>query len=116
MLRQCINEKQNDWVPKFPAFECAINSARSESTGFAPFLLNLGQMPRSMTWNSAPAGEFPSIRNFAVQKKLALMAARVKQTRYANRKWQLALFKKDDLVYSLTMIARSVRQDLRQTS
>jgi hypothetical protein len=109
MLRQCINEKQSDWVPKLPAIEFAINSARSESTGFAPFFLNSGRMPRSMIWNSAPPSEFPSIRNFALQKKLALMAAhdsilaaRVKQTRDANRKRQIAPFKKDDLVYLST--------------
>ena len=42
MLRQCIGEKQNDWVAKLPAIEFAINSARSESTGYAPFFLNMG--------------------------------------------------------------------------
>jgi len=109
MLRQCINDKQNDWVSKLPAIEFAINSARSESTGFAPFFLNSGCMPRAMIWSSAPSSEFPSIRNFALKKKLALMAAhdsilaaRVKQTRDANRKCQLAPFKKDDLVYLST--------------
>jgi len=106
MLRQCINDKQTDWVSKLPAIEFAINSARSESTGFAPFFLNSGRMPRSMIWNSAPLTEFPSIRNFALQKKLALMsahdsilAARVKQTRDANRKRQLVPFKENELVY-----------------
>jgi len=106
MLRQCINAKQNDWVAKLPAIEFAINSARSESTGFAPFFLNAGRMPRAMIWTSAPPSEFPSIRNFALKKKMALMsahdsilAARVKQTRDANRKRQLAPFQKDDLVY-----------------
>jgi len=109
MLRQCINSKQNDWVAKLPAIEFAINSARSESTGFAPFFLNSGRMPRAMIWTSAPPSEFPSIRNFALKKKLALMAAHdsilaawVKQTRDANRKRQLAPFKKDDLVYLST--------------
>jgi hypothetical protein len=27
MLRQCVNDKQNDWVAKLPAIEFAINSA-----------------------------------------------------------------------------------------
>jgi len=109
MLRQCINEKQNDWVSKLPAIEFAINSARSESTGFAPFFLNAGHMPRTMIWNAAMPSEFPSIRNFALHKRLAIMAAhdsilaaRVKQTRDANRKRQLSPFKKDDLVYLST--------------
>ena len=75
MLRQCIHPDQKNWVSKLPAIEFAINSARSESTGFAPFFLNFGRMPRSMIWNSAPDAEFPSVRNFAQQKKLALMSA-----------------------------------------
>jgi hypothetical protein len=36
MIRQCVNSKQTDWVAKLPAIEFAINSACSESTGFAP--------------------------------------------------------------------------------
>ena len=35
MLRQCVHPNQQDWVSKLPAIEFAINSARSESTGFA---------------------------------------------------------------------------------
>jgi transposase InsO family protein len=48
MLRQCIQPNQRDWVSKLPAIEFAINSARSESTGFSPFFLNTGCMPRSL--------------------------------------------------------------------
>jgi hypothetical protein len=88
MLHQCIGEKQADWVAKLPAIEFAINSAHSESTGYAPFFLNTGRMPRSMIWDSARSNEYPTVRTFALQKKLALMsahdsilAARIKQTR-----------------------------------
>ncbi|KAJ3871315.1 hypothetical protein F5051DRAFT_299579, partial [Lentinula edodes] len=48
MLRQCVSATQKDWVSKLPAIEFAINCARSESTGYAPFILNNGRMPRSM--------------------------------------------------------------------
>ncbi|KJA15263.1 hypothetical protein HYPSUDRAFT_98452, partial [Hypholoma sublateritium FD-334 SS-4] len=48
MLRQCIDSKQTDWVAKLPSIEFAINSSRSASTGYAPFFLNTGLMPRSM--------------------------------------------------------------------
>ena len=61
MLRQCINDKQTDWVSKLPAIEFTINSARSKSTGYAPFFLNTGHMPRSMLWNSARPDECPSV-------------------------------------------------------
>ena len=106
MLRQCIQPDQRDWVGKLPAIEFAINSARSESTGFAPFFLNYGRMPRTMIWNAPPPDEYPSVREFAVQRKLAIMtahdsiiAARIKQTRGANRKRQDVPFKLGDLVY-----------------
>ena len=106
MLRQCVEPNQRDWVSKLPAIEYAINSARSESTGFAPFFLNFGRMPRTMLWTSPPSTEFPSVRKFALQKKLAIMAAhdsilsaRVKQTRDANRKRRDAPFKTGELVY-----------------
>ena len=62
-----------------------------------------------MIWNVATPSEFPSIRNFALQKRLAIMAAhdsilaaRVKQTRDANQKRQLSPFKKDNLIYLST--------------
>jgi hypothetical protein len=106
MLRQCINDKQTDWVAKLPSIEFAINSARSASTGFAPFFLNTGRMPRSMIWNHSRSDEYPSVRNFALQRKLALiaahdsvLAARVKQTRDANRRRRTAPFVEGDLVY-----------------
>lgn len=75
MLRQCINTDQKNWVEKLPVIQFAINSARSESTGFAPFFLNSGRMPRSMVWNSAKSTEYPNVRIFAQKKKLALMSA-----------------------------------------
>ena len=63
-------------------------------------------MPRSMIWNPASSEEYPSVQNFAMQKKLVLMsahdsisAARVKQTRDANKKRWTVPFKAGDLVY-----------------
>jgi hypothetical protein len=109
MLRQCVDNKHTDWVSKLSAIQFAINSARSESTGFAPFFLNNGRMPRSMIWNSPPSSEFSDIHSFALQKKLAIMlahdsilAARVKQIWDANRKRIVAPFKENDLVYIST--------------
>jgi hypothetical protein len=109
MLRQCIGPKQKDWVSKLPAIEFAMNSARSESTGYAPFFLNTGRMPRSLIWDTDKNRDYPGIANFAMQRRLAIMAAhdsmiaaRVKQTRNANRKRQEEPFRKDDLVYLST--------------
>ena len=58
MLHQCIGDKQRDWVAKLLAMEFAINSSRSESTGYAPFFLNTGRMPRPMIWNTIPKTEY----------------------------------------------------------
>ncbi|KAJ3529364.1 hypothetical protein NMY22_g9024 [Coprinellus aureogranulatus] len=109
MIRELVNSRQTDWVHKLAAIEFALNSARSDSTGFSPFFLNHGRTPRAMVWNSAPQSEFPAVRNFALTRKLALMsahdsiiAARVKQTRDANKKRRLAPFVKGDLVYLST--------------
>ncbi|KAJ3876672.1 hypothetical protein F5051DRAFT_331442, partial [Lentinula edodes] len=109
MLRQCVSSTQKDWVSKLPAIEFAINCARSESTGFAPFLLNNGRMPRAMVWNSDLSNEYPSVKVFARLRRLAIMAAhdsileaRVKQTRAANRKRRYDPFQQDDLVYVST--------------
>ena len=109
MLRQCINPNQKDWVSKLPAIQFAINTARSESTGYSPFFLNTSRMPRAMIWNAAPPSEFSNVRLFAQRRKLALIsahdsiiAARTKQTRDANRKRRLVPFKKDDFVYLST--------------
>ena len=109
MLRQCVNEKQADWVLKLPAIEFAINSARYGSTSYSPFFLNSGQMPWPMIWDSASKTEFLLVQNFALQKKLTLMsahdsliAAHVKQTCDANRKQQIAPFRENDLVYIST--------------
>jgi hypothetical protein len=109
MLRQCINPNQKDWVSKLPTIQFAINSARSESTGYAPFFLNNGRMPRAMVWNAADPAEYSNVREFALKKKLALMSAhdsiigaRIKQTRDANRRRQLVPFKEGDFVYLST--------------
>jgi RNase H-like domain found in reverse transcriptase/Integrase zinc binding domain len=109
MLRQCIDSKQKDWVSKLPTIQFAINSARSESTGYAPFFLNNGRMPRAMIWNAASPDEYSNVREFARKKKIALMSAhdsiigsRVKQTRDANRKRQIVPFKNGDFVYLST--------------
>ena len=109
MLRQCINPNQKDWVSKLPTIQFAINSARSESTGYAPFFLNNGRMPRTMVWNSAGPTEYSNLREFAQKRKLALMSAhdsvigaRIKQTRNANRKRQEVPFNEGDFVYLST--------------
>nr|VWO95354.1 Uncharacterized protein [Ganoderma boninense] len=107
MLRQCVRPDQKDWVQKLPAIELAMNTARSDTTGFSPFYLNYGQMPRSLVWSSE--SEYPGVRKFAQRMKEAIMAAhdaiisaRIGQVVQANKRRRQATFQKDDLVYVST--------------
>ncbi|KAJ8481441.1 hypothetical protein ONZ45_g15313 [Pleurotus djamor] len=109
MIRSCIHPSQRDWVSKLPAIEFAINLSRSESTGYSPFFLNSGRTPRPFIWDSNQAVEFPGVRVFAQKIRYAVMAAhdsilaaRIKQTRDANRHRRPAPFVTDDLVYIST--------------
>ncbi|KAF9474797.1 hypothetical protein BDN70DRAFT_815051, partial [Pholiota conissans] len=109
MLRVCISPDQKDWVSKLPAIEFAINSARSESTGFAPFFLNSGRVPRSFIWDANKPDGFPGVRAFAKKMRNAIMrahdaiiAARVKSVRNANRKRIQTPFKVNDFVFLST--------------
>ncbi|KIK12994.1 hypothetical protein PISMIDRAFT_18298 [Pisolithus microcarpus 441] len=106
MLRCCIGPNQRDWVSRLPEIKFAINSATSESTGYTPFFLNTGRMPRRMIWDAPEREEYPSIRAFANKMKMTIMDAhdmimktRVKQTVGANKKHQECLLVKGDLVY-----------------
>ncbi len=106
MLRQCVSVDQKDWVSRLPAIEFAINCARSETTGYTPFFLNMGRMPRSMIWKNPAKTEYPGVKVFAQRMKLAVISAhdsilnaRVKQTRDANWKPRPIPFANGDLVY-----------------
>lgn len=46
MLRTFVNEARTDWDMKLPALEIAYNSSINATTGFAPFELDIGMMPR----------------------------------------------------------------------
>ncbi|EIN12248.1 hypothetical protein PUNSTDRAFT_20545, partial [Punctularia strigosozonata HHB-11173 SS5] len=105
MIRACVRPDQKDWVSKLPGIEFAINSARSESTGYAPFFLDTGRMPRSLIWDQPAELEYPGVRVFAQRMRAAIMAAhdaileaRVKQTRAANRLRRPAPFVVGDMV------------------
>ncbi|PBK98281.1 hypothetical protein ARMGADRAFT_876831, partial [Armillaria gallica] len=95
-----------DWVSKLPAIEFALNCAQSETTGYAPFMLNTGCIPRSMIWNSNMKNKYPSVQTFAWLRRLAIMSAhdaileaRVKQTHIANQKQCFEPFHEGALVY-----------------
>lgn len=86
--------------------EFAINLSRSETTGYAPFFLNSGRLPRSFVWNDATSDGYPSVGVFAQSMEMAVMSAhdailevRTKQTRTANRKRRITPFENGDITY-----------------
>jgi hypothetical protein len=93
ILRSGIRPDQSNWVDLLPLVEFALNSCKSESTGFAPFELVYGCMPRMLaTFNSA-GDVSPGVCQFADNAMSNLMVAhdmiiesRVNQTHYANRR------------------------------
>jgi hypothetical protein len=109
MLCSYISSTQRDWVSKLPAIEFAINVSRSETTGYAPFFLNSGCIPRTFVWNDTNSDEYPSVRAFAQRMKHAIMSTHdviletwVKQARSANCKRRVAPFIIGDLAYVST--------------
>lgn len=107
MVRACALEDQYNWARKLPAIEFAMNSAVSDTTGFSPFYLNYGQVPRALKWEKKT--RYPGVRAFAQRMKEAIMRAhdciidaRVKQTRQANRHRRVAPFIAGDFVYLST--------------
>jgi hypothetical protein len=91
-LRSVVRDHQKDWAAKFPLTELALNSNVSATTGFAPFELNHGYMPRiDLPVNTDTT--FKGVSQFTQQARWSLMAAhdailehRVDQMFHANRK------------------------------
>jgi len=120
MIRQCMSPNQKDWCVRLPGIEFTINSATAGSTGYAPFFLNNGRMPRSFIWESTESSEYPGVSTFAQKIKSAIisahdsiLAAWVKQTHMANCCRQLSPFKEGDLVY-ISMKNISIPKKLAQ--
>lgn len=101
-----VEPTQTDWADWIPMVEFAMNSSVSASTGYAPFELNYGYLPR---WMATPVGESPyrGVNYFAERARAnlqrahdAIIESRVNQTYYANKKRRDAPeYSKGQLVY-----------------
>jgi len=94
ILRSMILPDQKDWIEKVPMVEFAINSSVSGSTGFAPFELTYGYMPRmaQLEHGSAPKMA-PGVQGFVCQAwdnlamaLDAIIESCMIQTHHANKK------------------------------
>lgn len=91
VLRALVNPDQLDWIDKIPLTEFAINSSVSATTGYAPFELNYGYLPRTIAGIQTDT-PFAGVKAFAERARDNLMIAhdaiieaRVRQTHYANQ-------------------------------
>ena len=110
ILRSVVEPDQRNWLEKLPMVEFAINSSVSASTGFAPFELNYGYMPKMSSFPSIP-GSFPGATAFAERARHnleqahdALIEAHVNSTHQANKRrdGDVPIFRVGDLVYLST--------------
>ena len=110
ILRAMIKPDQLDWSSKIPLTEFALNSAVSNSSGFAPFELNYGYMPSMNPGITPEPSKVPGVKQFvarALQNLAdahdAIIESRVRQTHNANRRRRDDdEFKDGDLVYVST--------------
>ncbi len=91
ILRAFVTPDQTDWAEKTSLVEFAINTSISSSTGYAPFDLTYGYLPRL---SELPQGDaqYKGVRDFAERTKLnidqahdAIIEACVKSITKANR-------------------------------
>ncbi|KAL1937390.1 hypothetical protein VTO73DRAFT_13796 [Trametes versicolor] len=110
ILRTVVSPNQSDWVDRAPMVEFAINSSISSSTGFAPFELNYGYMPRMAAWDQG-ISRFPGVQAFAERARMnleqahdAILQSRVNMTYHANRRRteEVKPYSVGDMVYLST--------------
>jgi hypothetical protein len=109
LLRSMVSPDQKDWYWKIPMIEFALNSSINSSTGFAPFEVTYGYMPRI---NPFPTEDirYPGVREFAQRARAnlamahdAILEARVSATYHANRhRSEEQPYEKGDFVYLST--------------
>jgi transposase InsO family protein len=110
MLRSMVSPDQKDWVSKIPMIEFALNSSVNSSTGFAPFELTYGYMPRITPFPTEDI-KYPGVKAFAQRARAnlemahdSIIEARVSATYHANRhRSEEVPYEIDDLVYLSTV-------------
>lgn len=60
VMRQLVDEYQTNWASQVAHVEFAVNSSKSESTGYAPFELTRGYLPATVAELVGPRDDFAS--------------------------------------------------------
>jgi hypothetical protein len=89
VMRAMVRPDQLDWPKQLPMVEFALNSSVSKSTGFAPFELTYGYIPKTI--QTIGESQFAGVQDFAdnardlvIRAHDALIESRVRQTHDAN--------------------------------
>ena len=89
-----VRPDQLDWPKHLPTAEFALNSSVNKSTGFAPFKLTYGYVPRTI--QSVETSEYAGVQEYAEAARDmvahahdAMIASRIEQTHYANTRCRL---------------------------
>lgn len=114
ILRNFVNQRNNNWDEFLATAEIAINNAKQASTQFSPFYLNYGyhmKLPflnhnqsHAIESSTVPAADemFKSIRQSTEQAIENLKKAQETQSLYANKKRRDEQFKVGEKVYLST--------------
>src|SRR6266705_5908311 len=108
ILQATVRPDQKDWATKLSMTEFTINVSTNTSTGYAPFKLVYGFMPRMMM--EIPPSDYPGVVDFANKVKENLQRAHdviihncIQQTIQANKRRHLDLpLEKGELAYLST--------------
>jgi hypothetical protein len=123
-LRTMISHAQNDWDMLLPYIEFQMNSAPNESTGYAPFELDTGTLPRSplsaLIDNDITPDKNPTnqdhlssaqfVKNIKLQLQVAqdnILLAKDHQQQQANKHRKEVIFQVGDEVMVEAEVLRS---------
>jgi hypothetical protein len=89
VMRAMVRPDQLDWPKQLPMVEFALNSSVSKSTGFAPFELTYGCMPKTI--QTIGESQFAGVQDFTdnardlvIRAHDALIKSRIRQTHDVN--------------------------------
>lgn len=104
IVKELFRINPYNWMEHLPAIEFTINASINSSTGYAPFQLDCGRIPRTTvpqaTVNNPAAEEF--LQNFQAQLSAAkdnLLMAQDNYSFYANHKRNKQTFQTGDKVF-----------------
>jgi hypothetical protein len=105
MMRSYVTEKQDNWDVLLPLFQLALNTAVSETTGYAPFFLQMGR--RAI---------LPVEAHWGVVQELGVGAGEYVKELKLNMRWVFELVRgKVEQAQRVNMLSRMDREEVKET-